>query len=217
MILLKKLKKFLIYPLTILLLCTPIFAHSGRTDSSGGHRDNKNVSGLGYYHYHHGCPPHLHPDGICPYSSPVVTSGSAAKTVKKQITPKNTTKKTDIVAKINNSTIASYNYKNNTYIKVEDLSGYSFNTNWNGTDRTLKISKGATNAITKTTSSDAAEHEVLTTDIKTYLLNPSTNQYEQITSYNIGGFTIIPLSSLKPFGTINWNETSKTSELILNP
>lgn len=43
-------------------------AHSGRTDSSGGHRDNKNVSGLGYYHYHHGYKAHLHPDGVCPYA-----------------------------------------------------------------------------------------------------------------------------------------------------
>lgn len=44
-------------------------AHSGRTDSSGGHRDNRNASGLGYYHYHcGGYPPHLHPGGVCPYS-----------------------------------------------------------------------------------------------------------------------------------------------------
>ena len=43
-------------------------AHSGRTDSSGGHKDNRNVSGLGSYHYHHGYGPHLHSGGICPYS-----------------------------------------------------------------------------------------------------------------------------------------------------
>ena len=29
-------------------------AHSGRTDANGGHKDNKNVSGLGAYHYHCG-------------------------------------------------------------------------------------------------------------------------------------------------------------------
>jgi len=52
-----------------------VSAHSGRTDSSGGHRDNKNVSGLGSYHYHHGMGPHLHPNGVCPYSS----SGSTTK------------------------------------------------------------------------------------------------------------------------------------------
>ncbi|GAA0219033.1 YHYH domain-containing protein [Metaclostridioides mangenotii] len=42
------------------------FAHSGRTDSSGGHHDYKNKSGLGSYHYHHGYGPHLHTNG-CPY------------------------------------------------------------------------------------------------------------------------------------------------------
>ena len=44
------------------------FAHSGRTDSNGGHHDYKNKSGLGSYHYHHGYPAHLHPGGVCPYS-----------------------------------------------------------------------------------------------------------------------------------------------------
>lgn len=45
-----------------------IFAHPGRLDSKGGHRDNKNVSGLGSYHYHCGnSPAHLHENGICPY------------------------------------------------------------------------------------------------------------------------------------------------------
>lgn len=46
------------------------YAHSGRTDSNGGHRDNKNKSGLGSYHYHcGGYPAHLHSNGKCPYSS----------------------------------------------------------------------------------------------------------------------------------------------------
>lgn len=46
-----------------------VFAHSGRTDSSGGHHDNNNVSGLGSYHYHcGGYPAHLHEYGYCPYT-----------------------------------------------------------------------------------------------------------------------------------------------------
>lgn len=44
-------------------------AHSGRTDSAGGHHDYKNKSGLGHYHYHHGYGPHLHPNGVCPYKN----------------------------------------------------------------------------------------------------------------------------------------------------
>lgn len=47
-----------------------VSAHSGRTDSSGGHRDNRNASGLGSYHYHcGGYPAHLHENGVCPYTS----------------------------------------------------------------------------------------------------------------------------------------------------
>lgn len=38
--------------------------HSGRTDANGGHNDRIN----GGYHYHHGCPPHQHPNGTCKYN-----------------------------------------------------------------------------------------------------------------------------------------------------
>ena len=59
-------------------------AHSGRTDSSGGHRDNKNASGLGSYHYHcGGYPAHLHENGVCPYSSSAKTSSSSSSYTKK--------------------------------------------------------------------------------------------------------------------------------------
>ena len=53
--------------LTLMLLPVTALAHSGRTDSSGGHRDNKNKSGLGSYHYHQGYSVHLHKNGKCPY------------------------------------------------------------------------------------------------------------------------------------------------------
>lgn len=63
------------------------FAHSGRTDSNGGHKDNKNKSGLGSYHYHcGGYPPHLHTNGICPYkqktSNNNTTSSSSSSSSK---------------------------------------------------------------------------------------------------------------------------------------
>ena len=53
-------------------------AHSGRTDSNGGHRDNKNKSGLGSYHYHcGGYPAHLHTNG-CPYGGGSSSSSSSS-------------------------------------------------------------------------------------------------------------------------------------------
>ncbi len=49
----------------LLAFAIPITAHSGRTDSSGGHYDHSS----GEYHYHHGEPAHQHPNGKCPYDS----------------------------------------------------------------------------------------------------------------------------------------------------
>ncbi|MDO4326167.1 MAG: YHYH domain-containing protein [bacterium] len=56
-------------------------AHSGRTDSHGGHKDNKNKSGLGSYHYHcGGHPAHLHENGVCPYAATTsVTTSTTPK------------------------------------------------------------------------------------------------------------------------------------------
>jgi len=69
----KKLMKKMIVVLFIIInlvfISTQVYSHSGRTDANGGHKDNKNVSGLGSYHYHcGGHPAHLHDNGICPYS-----------------------------------------------------------------------------------------------------------------------------------------------------
>lgn len=40
-------------------------AHSGGTDSQGGHHNRR----TGEYHFHHGRGPHQHPNGVCPYDS----------------------------------------------------------------------------------------------------------------------------------------------------
>ena len=63
-----------------LLLSLPVLAHSGGTDSKGGH------NGPGGYHYHHGYPAHQHEGGQCPYdfddrtgeSSGTSSSGSSS-------------------------------------------------------------------------------------------------------------------------------------------
>lgn len=65
----EKLKKILSLMIFIMIIFQGTsFAHSGRTDANGGHKDNKNKSGLGSYHYHcGGHPAHLHTNGVCPY------------------------------------------------------------------------------------------------------------------------------------------------------
>lgn len=67
----KKFQRAFLLCVCAIFLAAPISAHSGRTDASGGHKDNKNVSGLGPYHYHHGYEAHLHPGGVCPYDTGV--------------------------------------------------------------------------------------------------------------------------------------------------
>ena len=67
--------KKVLLTITLLLVLSLVcifgaFAHSGRTDANGGHRDNNNVSGFGSYHYHcGGYPAHLHSNGVCPYKN----------------------------------------------------------------------------------------------------------------------------------------------------
>ena len=74
-----KIVSILLITLSIISIGINTYAHSGRTDSSGGHKDNKNKSGLGSYHYHcGGNPPHLHTNGVCPYSSSSSSNKSKA-------------------------------------------------------------------------------------------------------------------------------------------
>lgn len=75
-------KVFTIITMICLMIAIPLvsFSHSGRTDSSGGHKDNQNKSGLGSYHYHcGGHPAHLHDNGVCPYSSGSTSYSSSSK------------------------------------------------------------------------------------------------------------------------------------------
>ena len=76
-------RRILVAVLVIFSLIVTASAHSGRTDSNGGHKDNKNKSGLGIYHYHcGGYPAHLHTSGYCPYTDtfPASVTISAEKT-----------------------------------------------------------------------------------------------------------------------------------------
>lgn len=85
-------------------MCNITFAHSGRTDSNGGHRDNKNKSGLGSYHYHcGGHPAHLHANGVCPYSNNSTTSTNKGNALNSSTTT-NTNKGNELNSSITTNT-----------------------------------------------------------------------------------------------------------------
>lgn len=96
----KKIITILVVSISIILMGVNVYAHSGRTDANGGHRDNKNKSGLGSYHYHcGGYPAHLHTNGVCPYSSASSkssTSSSSSSTTKTTATVPSTIDVTEI-------------------------------------------------------------------------------------------------------------------------
>ena len=100
------------------------YAHSGKTDSSGGHRDNKNKSGLGSYHYHcGGHPAHLHTNGVCPYSSSsssksTKTTSSSSKGTTTSSSSSTTSKETKTTTP---STVAVTNIQINENIESIDV------------------------------------------------------------------------------------------------
>ena len=55
----------LIICIALLTLSFIVAAHSGNTDSQGGHYNRSTNE----YHYHHGYPAHQHDDGDCPYDT----------------------------------------------------------------------------------------------------------------------------------------------------
>lgn len=90
-----KVLSILIILLSIITIGINTYAHSGRTDSSGGHKDNKNKSGLGSYHYHcGGHPAHLHKNGVCPYSTNKSNTSNSSSS-KKNSTSSSSSKKSN--------------------------------------------------------------------------------------------------------------------------
>lgn len=125
-------KKFKILKLSILVviillaLQTVLFAHSGRTDANGGHKDNKNKSGLGSYHYHcGGNPPHLHQNGVCPYKSSTSNSTSSSNSSKtnssKSSSSSKSTSETTSVKSTQNANTTKNTTKENIEIEVTSV------------------------------------------------------------------------------------------------
>lgn len=98
-------------------------AHSGRTDMFGGHHDYKNKSGLGYYHYHHGYPAHLHKDGVCPYGG-INNSSSSSSTTKSNTGSVSTTNSDAVLNNVNTNTqaVSSTNNTATSEVKISDTS-----------------------------------------------------------------------------------------------
>lgn len=118
---------------------------------------------------------------------------------------------TDIGAYINGCKIPSYNVNGYTAIVAEDLISYGFDVLWNSTARTVTVSKSTDTEFSGILLTEGESVQVgkkvgaaYFTDIRTFV-NGIT-----VLSYNIGGKTAIFFDALKMFGTVNFDEASRS-------
>lgn len=126
---------------------------------------------------------------------------------------------TNIKASINEYDIASFNKDGYTVVVAEDLLNYGFNVEWNSYERALYITRNySTNAVdSRYVAPNVFRSEIgkkafniLHTDIKTYI----NGNY--VTSYNIGGKTVVYMDDLSVFGDLTYNDKIRRIELTVN-
>ena len=127
------------------------------------------------------------------------------------MTPAGDLLETDIGAYINGCKIPSYNVNGYTAIVAEDLISYGFDVVWNNTSRTVTVSRSAKTEFSGILLTEGGSVQVgkkvgaaYFTDIRTFV-NGIT-----VLSYNIGGKTAIFFDALKMFGTVNFDEASRS-------
>lgn len=177
-----KIVSILLITLSIISIGINTYAHSGRTDSNGGHKDNKNKSGLGSYHYHcGGYPAHLHTNGVCPYSSSSSSSKSSTPSSSSSSTKTTTTAPT---------TVAVTGIQINENIERLEV----------GKSKTLTATITPSNATDKSITWKSSDESIATVNTK-----------GEITAKKSGTVDITATSSNGKTSTIkiNINETSK--------
>ena len=148
----KKIVTIVLICVLSIAICNITFAHSGKTDSNGGHKDNKNKSGLGSYHYHcGGYPAHLHTNGVCPYSS---NSSTAANKNSK------TTSKTSSSSTGSNSSANSKSTITSTVASQSTSATYSSSKTQNTIEAQSIDKKGEGNNIVNNITMENAQNNI---------------------------------------------------------
>lgn len=140
-----------------LCMVSTCFAHSGRTDKNGGHKDNKNASGLGSYHYHcEGYPPHLHQNGVCPYAS------SSSSQAKSSTSSGSSSEKSESTSTSKSNSSSSSSKSSNSNNKSVSSSSATSTTNNNSTSSTNSSEKD----LSSTKATSTVPSTIMATGIK---------------------------------------------------
>ena len=157
----RKILTILLITLSLISININLFAHSGRTDSNGGHKDNQNKSGLGSYHYHcGGYPAHLHPNGVCPYASSQSTSSGSSSNSSKN-TSSSTSSSSSQSTSSNTSSNASQNTSNNNSKNTSTSTSNSTSSSSSSSSSTGTVNhnSGTSTTVTESTSEENNEIE----------------------------------------------------------
>ena len=199
----KKIISILLIILSIISIGVNAYAHSGRTDSSGGHKDNNNKSGLGSYHYHcEGHPAHLHTNGVCPYSSSSSaskssTSSSLSSSAKTTSTVPTTIAVTDIKINENVTNMEEGENKKLTTIITPD----------NATDKNITWKSSDESIATVSTTGEVTANKYGTVDITA----TSTNGKTSTIKINIKESPKTENSAIINTSSTNKNNTTNTT------
>lgn len=190
------------------------YAHSGKTDANGGHKDNQNKSGLGSYHYHcGGYPAHLHPNGVCPYKS----GSSSSKSSSSSSSEKSST--TNKRSNSNTTTTTTTNKTATPKIEVDSISIADKNSNLRvGDSIVVKANISPDNATSKTVTWTSSDSSVITIDSEGNLktlkegkaIIKATSSNEKSDSVEITVYPLVESIELnKNIGTIETGTSTK--------
>lgn len=199
-----------VFLIVFMVLPLSLSAHSGRTDSSGGHHDYNSVSGLGSYHYHHGYGPHLHPNGVCPYDS-AYTSVINNSMISTTPTAKSYVPVSVIV---NGKTLSDQGLliDSKTYIPLrEAMESVGCSVSWDGNIKTATINSSAgssqkaindleiyrlTNQLLNSASNKISSMDVCISN--PYITTSFDSDYEEKESNEIQGICVSYSTSIQP-------------------
>lgn len=126
-----------------------------------------------------------------------------------------TVRYTDIKAYVKGKPIKSYNVDNWTCIVAEDLIDYNFEVIWSPDSRQLHINSVSWSDTPESGMAASYEFEenthpvgsfakyVYATDIKTFVNG------NQVTAFNVGGYTLIYIDELMCFGDVKWDAENR--------
>lgn len=192
----------------ILFLNLDSFAHSGRTDSNGGHKDNKNASGLGSYHYHcGGNPPHLHTNGVCPYSSNKTTkstSSSSNSSTSNTSNKSSTTSSTSSSYSSTTSSASNTNTNSTTTTKPTTITATEIKINQGN----CSIEIGETKKLTASITPDNVTNKTITWKSNDESV-ATVNEIGEVTAKKSGVVSIVASTSNGKIDTIAINVKEK--------